>query len=207
MDHRFNELCGFTEREVAEVVQKLESQMEGKTGKAKEALGMMQQYYNGYCFAYDNEPKVYNPTLSLYFFREWQTHKQFPPDMLDANLAMDGGKLDFIAKIEAGRQLVLDLTQNQTPIEISNLDKRFGIKQLLQAQSHNIAFMASALYYFGILTLAGISRRGKLMLEIPNQVMLRLYVERLHQILLPDTAQQDQGKVATDAIQERSLSR
>ena len=45
--------------------------------------------------------------------------------------------------------------------------------------------MASLLYYFGVLTLAGQGVLGKLILQIPNLVARSLNVERLQELWLP----------------------
>ncbi len=45
--------------------------------------------------------------------------------------------------------------------------------------------MASLLYYFGVLTLAGQGVLGKLILKIPNLVARSLYIERLQELWLP----------------------
>jgi hypothetical protein len=54
------------------------------------------------------------------------------------------------------------------------------------------AFLASLLYYFGVLTLAGRNEWGELLLAIPNQVIRKLYVERLQEQVLPKYDDQEQ---------------
>jgi hypothetical protein len=55
-------------------------------------------------------------------------------------------------------------------------------------------FLASLLYYFGVLTLGGRDALGKLQLTIPNQVIRKLYVERLQERVLPDYDDQIQRR-------------
>lgn len=57
---------------------------------------MMRTFYNGYCFAYNKETYIYNPTLALYFLEQFQETCQYPREMLDENLAMDRGKITYI---------------------------------------------------------------------------------------------------------------
>jgi hypothetical protein len=59
------------------------------------------------CFSLDNNEKVYNPTLALYFLKQFQKSGKMPRNMLDHNLSMDQAKLDYISKINGGRQLIL----------------------------------------------------------------------------------------------------
>jgi hypothetical protein len=59
-------------------------------------------------------------------------------------------------------------------------------------------FLASLLYYFGVLTLAGRDPLGKLQLAIPNQVIRKLYVERLREQTLPRYEDQEQRQVVVE---------
>jgi hypothetical protein len=60
----FNDLCGFTEAEIAVVLEQLAT--EGGDWSPTEALDLMRTFYNGYCFSQDSDERLYNPTLSLY---------------------------------------------------------------------------------------------------------------------------------------------
>jgi hypothetical protein len=46
-------------------------------------------------------------------------------------------------------------------------------------------FLASLLYYFGVLTYAGRDFSGQLQMVAPNLVVRKLYVERMQEALLP----------------------
>ena len=65
LDEAFNDLCGFTEAEIAAVLEHLAT--EGGAWSDAEALDLMQTFYNGYCFSEEGGERLYNPTLSLYF--------------------------------------------------------------------------------------------------------------------------------------------
>jgi hypothetical protein len=54
--------------------------------------------------------------------------------------------------------------------------------------------MISLLYYFGILTQAGVDEMGDLLFQIPNLVIKKLYVEQLRELLLPDSMEQNQSR-------------
>ncbi|MCC7276992.1 MAG: PD-(D/E)XK nuclease domain-containing protein, partial [Chromatiaceae bacterium] len=69
-------------------------------------------------------------------------------------------------------------------ILIPRLAKRFGVADVLTAVKDQ-PFMASLLYYFGILTLTGVGILDKPILNIPNLVARALYVERLRERWLP----------------------
>jgi len=71
----------------------------------------MKTYYNGYLFAFNHNEYIYNPTSCLYFFDHFQEMCTYPRNMLDSNLSVDRSKLEYIAKIPMGRELLLKKMQ------------------------------------------------------------------------------------------------
>jgi len=185
LEPRFYDLCGFRESEVADLLNRLVRACHFPAEHATEALKMMRTFYNGYRFDAAAEECIYNPTLALYFFDHWQRRGQAPRQMLDSNLAMDRGKLRYIAQLPQGKELLVAALNDTTPVIIPHLADRFGVEDMTLAPKDQ-TFMASLLYYFGVLTLDGLTPLGKLRLKIPNVVIQELYVERLQLLLLPD---------------------
>ncbi len=182
LDESFNDLCGFTEPEIAAVLQRLAA--DGGSWSPAEALDLMRTFYNGYCFCEEGGDRLYNPSLSLYFLKALQTKGRYPLRMLDENLAMDRGKLRYIAELPHGEEVLAQALNGETGILIPRLAKRFGVADVLAAVKDQ-PFMVSLLYYFGILTLTGVGILGKSILNIPNLVARSLYVERLREMWLP----------------------
>ena len=182
LDETFNDLCGFTEAEIAAVLKRLAA--EGGTWSATEALELMRTFYNGYRFSEDAVDRLYNPTLSLYFLKALQTKGRYPREMLDENLAMDRGKLAYIAQLPHGEAVLIQALNGEEGVIIPRLARRFGVADVLVAVKDQ-PFMASLPYYFGILTLTGVGILGKSILNIPNLVARSLYVERLRELWLP----------------------
>ena len=180
----FNDLCGFTEAEIAVVLERLAAEGQGGTWSPAEALDLMRTFYNGYCFSEDGRERLYNPTLSLYFLKALQTEGRYPREMLDENLAMDRSKLSYIAELPHGEEVLAQALNGEEGILIPRLAKRFGVADVLTAVKDQ-PFMASLLYYFGILTLTGVGILAKPILNIPNLVARALYVERLRERWLP----------------------
>ncbi len=122
--------------------------------------------------------------------------------MLDDNLATDDAKLEYVSRIPNGRQLLLDLVK-ENQVAVNKLENRFGIKRMLEDRGKDNTFLASFLYYFGVLTIAGDTPQGKLMLRVPNLVMNGLYVERIQHMLLPDPRERDDGKRAAKRLRSK----
>lgn len=181
----FNALCGFTESEVSSMVQQVINACTMPSEKFSEALTLMRTYYNGSCFSDEGGELIYNPTAVFYFLEYLQRTCQYPRELLDSNLAPDYMKLDYVSRLPGGEQTLLAALEPTTPLTVMTLAERFGIRQLLSA-SQTDAFMASLLYYLGVLTFGGESPTGQLILRIPNLIMRGLYAERLRDLFLPD---------------------
>ena len=147
---------------------------------------MLREWYNGYRFALKVSERVYNPTLVFYFLLELLEEGTPPEQMLDANLAADEGKLEFLARLTAGEETLIDLIRKDEALEIVQLRDRFTLKELLEQSTQDISFFGSYLFYFGMLTVR--QKRtdaGTLELVVPNEVVHDLYIERIRKILMP----------------------
>jgi hypothetical protein len=203
LEPELNDLCGFTEKEITDALKKIEEKCGLKKGKADAALDIMREYYNGYSFDYEADTKIYNPTLALYFFKKFYKNCKYPEKMLDSNLAADEAKLEYIADLTRGPELLLRLPENDNHIIISELEERFGIKRMLEDTSKDFTFMASFLYYFGVLTMAGRNDTGEIRLKVPNLVTQALYVNNIREILLPDPFKRDEGVNAAKKLYQK----
>jgi len=188
----FHELCGFTEAEIAQPLDILIAQGCLPADKREEALDMMRTFYNGSRFTYYKTPGadtfVYNPTLVIYFLKHILRYHEYPREILDSNLAPDRAKIAYISRLPGGEKVVGAVLDEEQPLSIIKLAQRFGVREMLEIKD-DIEFAASLLYYLGVLTLTGIAPTGELILDIPNLVVRRLYLEQLRELLLPDFTQ------------------
>ena len=198
----FNHLCGFYQEEIAEMVQQVAARCNLPETKAAEALELMRTFYNGYCFSLRTEKRIYNPTLVLYFLKAFQRDCEYPRKLLDSNMAMDRSKISSIARLPGGQQLVLDALAEQPAVSIPELADRFGVQDMLDARKDDV-FMASLLYYFGVLTIGGKGDFGKTALHIPNLVIRKLYAERIRDSLLPDNQSMETARQAAEALYQQ----
>ncbi|WDN90073.1 hypothetical protein BuS5_03043 [Desulfosarcina sp. BuS5] len=199
----FNDLCGFKQNEIENVLKDIVDKCGFEKEKAWEAASLMQTYYNGYTFSHTTDEQIYNPTLSLYFFEQFEKMCSYPRKMLDSNLAVDEAKLEYIAQIPRGRDLLMNLVQKDQDVVISDIEDRFGLKDMLTDKSRDNTFLVSFLYYFGVLTIAGDTEDLKVILKVPNLVMQSLYVERVQKMLLPEPDDRDDGKLAAEKIYQK----
>ncbi|NMQ19647.1 AAA family ATPase [Candidatus Competibacter phosphatis] len=194
---RFHDLCGFTETELRVALDTVAVAHDLGAGQVDTALTLMRDFYNGYRFTPQRDERVYNPTLVLYFLKRLAEDGVFPTRLLDDNLAMDRNRIQYVARLPHGEALVNRALNPAEPLAVAQLVNRFGVQDMLTAPK-NPDFLATLLYYFGVLTLAGRDALGKLQLAIPNQVIRKLYVERLQEQLLPRYEDQEQRQAVVE---------
>ncbi len=199
----FNDLCGFKQNEIEDVIKEIVDKCGFEKEKIQEAVNLMQTYYNGYTFSHAADEHIYNPTLCLYFFEQFEKTCGYPRKMLDSNLAVDESKLEYIAQISRGRDLLMNLVQKDQEVVISDIEDRFGIKDMLTDKSKDNTFLVSFLYYFGVLTIAGDTEDLQVILKVPNLVMKSLYVERIQKMLLPEPGDRDDGMEAARLVYQK----
>ncbi|MDS4031238.1 MAG: AAA family ATPase [Candidatus Contendobacter sp.] len=183
-DPDYHDLCGFTETELRAALERVTAARRLDADQAAVALDLMRDFYNGYRFTSQREERVYNPTLALYFLKHLARHGVYPPRLLDDNLAMDRNRIQYVARLPHGETLVNAALNDAEPLAVAQLVNRFGVQDMLTAP-RDPDFLTTLLYYFGVLTLAGRDALGKRQLTIPNQVIRKLYVERLQEQTLP----------------------
>jgi hypothetical protein len=201
----FNDLCGFRESEIRSVLMQIVEECELSPEKGQDAMNLMQQFYDGYCFSERINEFIYNPTLVLYFLKYFQQECEFPRLMLDNNLAIDRGKLSYISSLPNGEPIISQALNEAPPLNLKRLANRFGVDDMLNATKDR-TFIISLLYYLGILSFNGKAALGKLRFKIPNLVVRQLYVEQLFELFLPQESERSQAQlIAEDFYQSGDL--
>lgn len=203
LEPEFNDLCGFVEAELQSVLERVVTACQLPTNTIAEALATMRTFYNGYCFNTMTTQWIYNPTLSLYFLEHFQKRCQAPERMLDNNLAMDRSKLAYLTTLPQGEALIMAALTQDPPVSLPQLEDRFGVAVMMNAASQDTRFLASLLYYLGILTLDGRNAFGELQLVIPNLVSRKLYAEQLKEMLLPQASDKNEVLKLAERVYQR----
>ena len=107
-DVRLNEMFGFTETEVVEILKGIEIPPK----EIPSILAELAFWYNGYLFNKKGKEKIYNPDMVLYFAREYIINKSFPDNMLDTNIASDYRKVRNLFKLDNKESENIDIIKN-----------------------------------------------------------------------------------------------
>ena len=202
LEDRFNSLCGFRESEIAAMTSTIAGECGLPQARADQAVTMMRTFYDGYRFSRRAGEAIHNPTLTLYFLDIFQRECRHPDEILDHNLAMDRGKMRYIAQLPFGREVIFAALADSESVCVPRIADRFGVEDMLHARK-DTDFVASLLYYFGILTLGGMSPFGEMILRIPNLVIRKLYAESIQEMLLPEAQDSDMVRRAAEALYQR----
>ena len=171
LDPRFNELLGFTEAEVREVLERYRD-LGVFRQDVDEALGIMREWYDGYRFARRVEATVYNPDMVLYYLKKSVELGTMPDNLIDVNVRIDYTKLRHLLVV--GRRLNgnFDLLRHLAGEERAEVELQpsFPLERLAERDN-----FLSLLYYFGLLSIRG-AGGAMTVLDIPNRtVRLLLY--------------------------------
>ena len=199
-DRLFNGLCGFYQAEVEDLLQRVYEFCNIKNDSFNDVMLLIKKYFNGHKFSLRGKENVYNPTAVIYFLKKFINECEPPRQMLDHNLGVDYQKIEYISELGPGRKTIFDLSEKNAKIEVSSIQQRFGVRELLSDNSKDIQFIMSYLYYTGALTMFDENDDGYMLLQIPNLIMKSLYIDRILRILFPEPENRDNGLLAGKAL-------
>ena len=171
-----NGMLGFTEPEVRGLLE-LYRDRGAFNQDVDAALDVMREWYNGYRFAKNAPGDLYNTDMVLHYLKDSVPNKPMPDDLIDTNVRIDYTKLRHLllvnqrASAEARRlngnfDLLRHLIgEGETEADLS---LSFPLEELDEPEN-----FLSLLYYFGLLSIRGVSG-GTTRLGIPNQTVWRL---------------------------------
>ena len=164
----FNEMIGFTEEEVRQMLTYY-STTSPFNHSVDELIEMMKPWYDNYCFAEEcyGETTMYNSNMVLYFVKNYIQRGKAPRDMVEDNIRIDYEKLRML--IRKDKEFAHDASIIQTLVSegyvTGELKKGFPAFNITNPDN-----FVSLLYYFGMLTISG-TYEGRTKLTIPNQVV------------------------------------
>ena len=165
---QFNQMMGFTEEEVREMLTYYSTNSPFRH-TVDELMEIMKPWYDNYCFAQDcyGETTMYNSNMVLYFVKNYIDNGKAPREMIEDNIRIDYEKLRML--IRKDKEFAHDASVIQTLVSqgyiTGELKKGFPAVNITNPDN-----FISLLYYFGMLTISGIDK-GKTKLTIPNLVV------------------------------------
>ena len=165
----FNEMTGFTEEEVREMLDYYRSVLPFNH-TTDELIKVMKPWYDNYCFAEDRygETTMYNSVMVLNFVDNYiRSNYQIPKKMVETNIRIDYDKLRML--IRHDKEFAHDASIIQQLVTqgfvIGTLNENFPAERINDPDN-----FLSLLFYFGMVTIDG-TYEGETKFIIPNEVV------------------------------------
>jgi len=163
LDSQFNELLGFREDQVREMLEYYH-EAGTLTLDVDECMEVMKAWYDNYRFSKQAGTHVFNSDMVLYFIEHAVSEQSLPDRLIDQNVRTDYGKLRHLVTVD--QRLNGNFSQLKQIMEtgqvMNDVVLGFPLERLLDREN-----FISLLFYLGLLCFDGASR-GVPILRIPN---------------------------------------
>ncbi|GJG44984.1 ATPase AAA [Prevotella lacticifex] len=176
MDPRFNQMLGFSEDEVRQMIRYYKDAGAIKEDVTEDSIiDDIKPWYDNYCFAeesFGKEPSMFNSDMVCYYMNNLIGLGSRPKELVDPNTMTDYGKLKRLIEIDTleGERLNVVHDIAEQGYVYGQIVSHFPAERMMEFGN-----FLSLLYYYGMLTIGGVE--GELLkLTIPNNnVRLQYY--------------------------------
>ena len=176
MDPRFNQMLGFSEDEVRQMIRYYKDAGAIKEDVTEDSIiDDIKPWYDNYCFAeesFGKEPSMFNSDMVCYYMNNLVGLGSRPKELVDPNTMTDYGKLKRLIEIDTleGERLNVVHDIAEQGYVYGQIVCHFPAERMMEFGN-----FLSLLYYYGMLTIGGVE--GELLkLTIPNNnVRLQYY--------------------------------
>ena len=169
LNPKFNEMTGFTEKEVREMLDYYGSVLPFNHS-SDELIKVMKPWYDNYCFAIKRYGKVtmYNSVMVLNFVNNYiDNDYDIPDSMVETNIRIDYDKIRML--IRHDKEFAHDASIIQQLVTqgfvTGSLNENFPAERINDPDN-----FLSLLFYFGMVTIDG-TYKGETKFIIPNEVV------------------------------------
>ena len=168
MDPRFNQMLGFSEDDVRQMIRYYKEVGAIKPEVTEDSIiADMKPWYDNYCFAkacFDKEPSMFNSDMVCYYLSNLIGLGQRPDEIVDPNTMSDYGKMKRLIEIDQ-----LEGDRLNVIHDIAEHGFIYGqiVSHCPAERMMEFGNFVSLLYYYGMLTIGGV-RGESLKLVIPN---------------------------------------
>ena len=181
IDSRFNQMLGFSEEDVRQMIRYYKEVGAIKPEVTEDSIiDDIKPWYDNYCFAEDSfgtEPSMFNSDMVCYYMSTLIDTGHKPKEMVDPNTKTDYKKLRNLIEIgnmtEERRQTIYDIVH--TGYTFAMINSYFPAESITDEDN-----FVSLLFYYGMLTIRG-TLGAMLKLGIPNNNVRKQYYNYLIQ--------------------------
>ena len=176
MDPRFNQMLGFSEDDVRQMIRYYKEVGAIRPEVTEDSIiNDIKPWYDNYCFAeesFGREPSMFNSDMACYYLSNLVGLGNSPKELIDPNTMTDYGKLKRLIEIDQleGDRLNVIHDIAEHGFIYGQIVSHFPAERMMEFGN-----FVSLLYYYGMLTIGGVE--GELLkLTIPNNnVRLQYY--------------------------------
>ena len=176
MDMRFNQMLGFSEEDIRQMIRYYKEVGAIKPELSEDSIiADIKPWYDNYCFAeesFGREPSMFNCDMVCYYMSNLIGLGNRPKELVDPNTMTDYGKLKRLIEIDKleGERLNVIHDIAEHGYIYGQIVTHFPAERMMEFGN-----FISLLYYYGMLTIGGVE--GELLrLSIPNNnVRLQYY--------------------------------
>ena len=176
IDPRFNQMLGFSEDEVRQMIRYYKEVGAIRPELTEDSIvADMKPWYDNYCFAEDSfgkEPSMFNSDMVCYYMSNLVDTGRRPKELIDPNTMTDYGKLRRLIEIDQMSKERVGIIHKiaEDGFIYGQIVSHFPAERIMEYGN-----FVSLLYYYGMLTIGGVE--GELLtLAIPNNnVRLQYY--------------------------------
>ena len=176
MDPRFNQMLGFSEDEVRQMIRYYKDAGAIKEDVTEDSIiDDIKPWYDNYCFAeesFGKEPSMFNSDMVCYYTNNLVGLGSRPKELVDPNTMTDYGKLKRLIKIDKSEGKRIEVIHDiaEKGFIKARLVSHFPAERMMEFGN-----FVSLLYYYGMLTIGG-TVGDRLKLTVPNNnVRLQYY--------------------------------
>ncbi len=181
IDSRFNQMLGFSEEDVRQMIRYYKEVGAIKPEVTEDSIiADIKPWYDNYCFAEDSfgrEPSMFNSDMVCYYMSTLIDTGRKPKEKVDLNTKTDYKKLRNLIEIgnmtEERRQTIYDIVH--TGYTFAMINSYFPAESITDEDT-----FVSLLFYYGMLTIRG-TLGATLKLGIPNNNVRKQYYAYLIQ--------------------------
>ena len=180
LDRSFEHMLGFTQTEVNSLMDSIYQDYSIDPSTRSQVDEVIKSQYNGYHFIRADSEAVYNPTMLMFFLREFCDQKVIPKNLTDLNLRTDLSWIKRITNRPENTEEILNkiIKSNTVPYDGEYLVSKFN-----KSQFFNRNYYPVSLFYLGMLT-----RKDEFLLELPNLSMRKIFTEYYNELLHIDVS-------------------
>ena len=176
IDSRFNQMLGFSEDDVRQMIRYYKEVGAIKPEVSEDSIiADIKPWYDNYCFAKDSfgrEPSMFNSDMVCYYMSTLVDTGRKPEELIDPNTMTDYGKLKRLIRIDKTEGKRTEIIHN---IAEKGFTKARIVSHFPAERMMEFGNFVSLLYYYGMLTIGGVIGE-RLKLIIPNNnVRLQYY--------------------------------